>query len=74
MIAGQLGNGDKTDQFYPVPTKNLRLVTKMALGGCHNCAVVLGGQTYCWGSNYSGQLGIGDEGGRLLPEEVLLEP
>ncbi len=59
--AGQLGNGDNTvaTSPVPVPVVNLASVTNMVVGIAHACAIVSGGQTYCWGSNDFGELGIG---------------
>lgn len=30
---------------------------KLTGGGAHTCAIMTSGSTYCWGANYSGQLG-----------------
>lgn len=38
-------------------------VEQMALGGAHTCALVEGGDVYCWGSNEFGQVGDGTIGG-----------
>jgi len=35
-------------------------IARIAAGGLHTCAVVTGGALKCWGSNFNGQLGIGE--------------
>jgi len=35
----------------------------IAAGGAHTCLIALGGGTYCWGANSSGQLGTGTSQG-----------
>lgn len=40
---------------------NLSGVTKVATGNSHGCAITLYGEVYCWGSNASGQLGLGSD-------------
>ena len=64
---GQLGNGqpgcDPQDPFQcksstPVTVSGLSGVTALAAGTFHACALA-GGAVYCWGANYSGQLGAG---------------
>ncbi len=37
-------------------------ITKVATGNIHGCAITLNREVYCWGGNYNGQLGIGEEG------------
>ena len=37
-------------------------ITKVATGNTHGCAITLNREVYCWGSNYNGQLGIGEDG------------
>lgn len=46
-------------EFYAAPTKvseSLRFAS-IAAGYHHTCAIEVGGDTYCWGSNEKGQLG-----------------
>lgn len=58
---GQLGNdGSNTSSPVPVPVAggatNWASVT---LGSAHTCARKTTGRLYCWGNNFSGQLGTG---------------
>lgn len=62
---GQLGHGATTrlgdDEVVaslpvvPLPGS----VVEIAAGELHTCAVLVQGELYCWGYNYSGQLGYG---------------
>lgn len=36
-------------------------VTKVMTGNAHGCAITIDGEVYCWGSNSSGQLGLGSD-------------
>ena len=56
--AGQLGNGNTTNQSTPQPT-SISGATALALGGGHACALLTGGTVKCWGQNANGQLGDG---------------
>lgn len=42
----------------------------VSAGGHHTCALRAGGDLYCWGANYSGQLGQGDLNSRSAPTLV----
>lgn len=55
---GQLGRAiaDPDMHAQPGPT-TLRAVQRVALGRYHACAIVGGGDVYCWGLGESGQLG-----------------
>jgi len=56
--AGQL-SGPMARGPEPVPVALPGPVTSVAVGFTHSCAVV-GGRTFCWGDDTSGQLGTGD--------------
>jgi alpha-tubulin suppressor-like RCC1 family protein len=48
----------------------------LSAGNAHTCGVTVGGNAYCWGDNFSGQLGDGSTQQRLAPTAVdlRLEP
>ena len=61
---GRLGNGSTSNHYRSSPQhvdlgtgKN---VSKLAVGGRHNCAILNDNSTKCWGYNVYGQLGIGN--------------
>ncbi len=61
---GQVGNATNINQASAVAvvgtggTGALSDIAKIALGKYHSCAVNASNQTYCWGSNWNGQLGL----------------
>ena len=65
---GQLGLGDEEprgdgagemgDSLPPVDLGAGRTATSISAGGYHTCALLDDGSVKCWGSNFSGQLGI----------------
>lgn len=61
---GQLGNGSTNANFFTpqrVTDPNIDGHTiDIAAARQHTCAVVTGGDVYCWGSNNDGKLGIGN--------------
>jgi alpha-tubulin suppressor-like RCC1 family protein len=60
---GQLGDGTRIARNTPVDVVNLAgVVTTLAVGGNHTCALVMGGGMKCWGDNWAGQLGNGAGG------------
>jgi alpha-tubulin suppressor-like RCC1 family protein len=75
---GQFGNA--TDSFYAralAPTQVLDLTTRevraadLALGATHSCAHMQSGIVACWGENDHGQLGNGNNDGKLIPVQVI---
>lgn len=65
--SGKLGNGSDESEDRPVRVlraadQALESVAAISAGGQHSCAIA-DGRVYCWGSNASGQLGNGEEGG-----------
>ncbi|PRP96103.1 RCC1 domain-containing protein [Enhygromyxa salina] len=60
--SGQLGYGNNTSLSIPL-TVDLNLggvVTELAVGRSHNCALLDDGKVRCWGLNNRGQLGYGN--------------
>lgn len=69
---GELGTGSTSD-FESVPQSVTGLpepVTSLALGNSYTCAITRSGEAYCWGYNYSGQIGDGTKEDRLIPTQV----
>jgi alpha-tubulin suppressor-like RCC1 family protein len=69
---GQLGIGNTTNQLIPtqVTFMSKSTITSLVLGDYHTCAVIGSTELYCWGSNVSGQLGIGNTTNQLIPTQV----
>ena len=68
---GQLGDGTTTDRSTPTAVIGLTsVVTGIAEGGYHSCALTTGGGVVCWGRNVKGQLGEGTTTNRLTPTAV----
>jgi len=44
--------------------------TALAVGHDHTCGVATGGNAYCWGANYAGQLGNGSVDFSAVPGAV----
>ncbi|MFY2658276.1 hypothetical protein ACOTC5_30215 [Achromobacter xylosoxidans] len=64
--AGQLGDGTTAAKFSPTSVQSASLsqgARSISAGGNFTCAVSQAGQTFCWGGNAVGQLGIGVTGG-----------
>jgi alpha-tubulin suppressor-like RCC1 family protein len=62
--AGQIGRPQSCamvgDTVAPVDLGPGFFAVVIATGGVHTCAISLSGRVKCWGSNGSGQLGLGD--------------
>ena len=66
---GQIGDGT-SDNNRLVPTQVVGLgapAIATSAGGNHTCALLNDGRMQCWGDNYGGQLGIGDNDPDLAP-------
>ncbi len=51
---------DMGDNLAPVFTGGGRTVTALSMDGGHACVLLSDQATRCWGSNFAGQLGVGD--------------
>lgn len=61
---GQLGSGRDMTNYTPTQVTGLSCsVADIAVSGNHSCALCEDDSAWCWGSNYSGQLGDGNVGG-----------
>ena len=74
---GRLGHGNNTSYSAPrqVTHQGWEDWTAVSTGGEHTCGLRNGGELYCWGRNFYGQLGLGDDidtdtSDRSLPERV----
>lgn len=57
---GQVGNGGYAwSEPTPVPVYGPYTFGMLSTGGDHTCGITTDGQTYCWGQNQYGQLGVG---------------
>lgn len=74
---GQLGDGTTTDVATPVivptaaGTGELAGIKQLSAGAFHTCAVLTNGRLYCWGANFSNQLGSVTSGNASLPQVVV---
>ena len=70
-LRGQLGNGTTIDQKTPVLVPGLGgLVTALAAGANHTCALLQSGAVQCWGDNTNGQVGDQSTTARNVPTAV----
>lgn len=57
---GQLGNSQVVSSEIAIPVQGLPTeIASVAVGGFHSCALSVSGNVWCWGSNQSGELGVG---------------
>jgi alpha-tubulin suppressor-like RCC1 family protein len=74
-VVGELGNGtiddpnsqDPTPNWTPHPVVGGLTFVELAAGGNQSCGRTAAGQTYCWGSNDTGEFGNGLSGRTGLP-------
>ena len=63
---GQLGNGemgsDDANSAVPVAVLEITDAVTVSAGGEHTCAVHATGEVSCWGDNFGGELGSGQNG------------
>ncbi len=71
-LSGQLGDGTyHTTHRPPAPVLSLTVpLSGLVAGTWHTCAASTSGQTWCWGHNSEGQLGVGDTESRFTPAPV----
>ena len=68
---GQLGNGNAASQTFVQPIQvGTASWVAVDLGTNHSCAIDTAGGLWCWGMNYWGQLGVGDNVDRHAPTRV----
>lgn len=69
---GQLGLGDTSDQYRPVPVEVLkdRGVVQICCGSGHTVVLTEDGEVYTWGRGDDGRLGHGDNGWKYVPRTV----
>lgn len=70
--SGQLGIGSADWQPHPAPLPVVggTAFATISAGSDHTCALTAAGIAYCWGDNFSGQLGDGTTADRAGPAPV----
>jgi len=71
-LMGQIGNGGSSNVYLPsiVNISGIENIQKIESGSFHNCAIINGGEIYCWGWNAYGQLGDGSHENKINPVRV----
>lgn len=70
--SGQLGTASTADRFTPVRVLDLSVnLVAVAATGTASYALSADGSLWVWGSNYYGQLGLGDNIDRARPTQLL---
>lgn len=54
----------------PTPVAGEHIFAQVSAGGAHVCGITRQGEAYCWGNNYTGQLGDGSHTNRDMPVRV----
>jgi alpha-tubulin suppressor-like RCC1 family protein len=69
--SGELGLGYfSTPVNVPVPTSSGLIFVQLSAGSSYTCGVTKSGAGYCWGANFSGQLGNGTTTSHHAPVAV----
>ena len=68
--SGQLGNGNKNDQFLPVPVVGMNGIVSVRGGWMHSLASRGDATVWAWGNNGAGQLGNGTGNDSSTPVQV----
>ncbi|MCL2822805.1 MAG: protein kinase [Polyangiaceae bacterium] len=69
---GRLGNGNGTGSVL-IPGTVVATgtnFTQISAGASHTCAMTSSGRAKCWGSNGSGELGIGNKESKSMPTDL----
>ena len=72
-VSGQVGNGEKSDNYVTIPTQisNGTRYIQISGGNGHSIALDESGNIWTWGSNYYGQLGNGQSSGNVsVPTQI----
>lgn len=70
--SGTLGNGDQNIHGVPVAVSMSGInFNSLSVGHHHACATATNGKAYCWGNNFSGELGNNSTSLSTTPSEVL---
>lgn len=74
-VAGQLGDGTTTNSLLPVTVTSTGVLAgktpaAIAVGGSHQLILCTDGTLVAWGSNFRGQLGIGNNTNSSVPVAV----
>ena len=69
--SGKLGDGTMTNRLIPVRVQaGARRFTRVSVGYYHTCGVAADALGYCWGANFTGQLGDGTTTDRVTPVAI----
>eukprot|EP00164_Ancoracysta_twista_P000517 GFYU01000691.1.p1 GENE.GFYU01000691.1~~GFYU01000691.1.p1 ORF type:complete len:497 (+),score=83.72 GFYU01000691.1:141-1631(+) len=71
-VCGQLGHGDRTDQWVPKRVEELlgKFIVQVACGATHTVALTDNGAVYTWGWGKYGQLGHGNRKDYFVPTPI----